>query len=56
MFRVVRDRERWFQVIMGEEYRVDEAWTEKTAQRVPLPEAAGRELAFKLEVWERGSG
>ncbi len=52
MFRVVRDRERWFQVIMGEEYRVDEVWAEKMAQRVPLPEAAARELAFRLAVWD----
>ena len=52
MFRVVRDRERWFQVIMGEEYRVDEVWAEGIAQRVPLPEAAARELAFRLQVWE----
>lgn len=52
MFRVVRDRERWFQVIMGEEYRVDEAWADGISQRVPLPQAAARELAFKLEVWE----
>lgn len=52
MFRVVRDRERWFQVIMGEEYRVDEVWAERMARRVPLPEAAARELAFRLEVWD----
>ena len=52
MFRVVRDRERWFQVIMGEMYRVDEVWSENIAQRIPLPEAAARELAFRLEVWQ----
>jgi hypothetical protein len=29
MFRVVRDRERWFQIVMGETYEVDEAATDK---------------------------
>jgi superfamily II DNA or RNA helicase len=52
MFRVVRDRERWFQVIMGENYRVDEKWGQEISERVPLPEAAARELAFRLEVWQ----
>lgn len=50
MYRVVRDRERWFQVIMGEEYRVDETWANEVEQRVLLPESAARELAFRLEV------
>ena len=50
MYRVVRDRERWFQVIMGEEYRVDETWANAVEQRVLLPERAARELAFRLEV------
>lgn len=49
MFRVVRDRERWFQVVMGEEYAVDEATTDALAARVPLPEAAARELALRLD-------
>lgn len=51
MYRVVRDRERWFQVVMGGEYVVDESVTDKAALRVPLPEAAAAELAFRLEVW-----
>lgn len=50
MFRVVRDRERWFQVLMGEDYVVDEALTEKLARRVPLPETAAKGLAMRLEV------
>ena len=29
MFNVVRDRERWFQIVMGEKYEVDEASTER---------------------------
>ena len=50
MFHVVRDRERWFSVIMGEKYMVDEASTEKLAERVPFPEEAARTLAFDLSL------
>jgi ERCC4-related helicase len=50
MFRVVRDRERWFSVIMGEKYTVDEASTEKLAERIPFPEQAAHALAFDLSV------
>jgi hypothetical protein len=52
MFRVVTDRERWFQVVMGEDYRTDEASTDKLAERVLLPESAARQLAFPLEAYE----
>jgi hypothetical protein len=51
MFRVVRDRERWFQALMGESYQVDESATDRLERRVPLPRAAAEELAMKLEVW-----
>lgn len=54
-YRVVMDRERWFQVLMGEKYRTDEAYTEMTAERVPLPAAAAEALAFDLSV-ERDVG
>ena len=50
-FRVVTDRERWFQVLMGEEYRTDEAATDAAADRVPLPEAAAEELRYDLAVY-----
>jgi hypothetical protein len=50
MFRVVRDRERWFQVVMGEHYMTDELSTDRLADRVPLPEEAAMALAFRLEV------
>jgi SNF2 family DNA or RNA helicase len=50
MFRVVRDRERWFAVVMGEKYRTDEQATDKLAQRVPFPESAALALAFDLAV------
>jgi hypothetical protein len=48
MFRVVKDRERWFQIVMGQEYRLDEATTERLAQRVPLPAKLAEELLFRL--------
>jgi hypothetical protein len=44
------DRERWFQVLMGEEYRTDESFTEAAAVRMPLPLAAAAALAFDLSV------
>ena len=49
-YRVVMDRERWFQVLMGEEYRTDEFNTEVASARVPLPVAAAEALAFDLSV------
>jgi hypothetical protein len=51
MYRVVRDRERWFQVVMGEKYALDELGLERLANRLPLPESAARELTLKLEVY-----
>src|SRR5262249_23703703 len=48
MYRVVRDRERWFQIIMGEKYELDEAQTDRRAERIPLPEALQRSLVLKL--------
>lgn len=42
------DRERWFQVVMGESYTPDLQTTEQLAQRVEFPEAA-QSLAFRLE-------
>ncbi|MBS3822093.1 MAG: DEAD/DEAH box helicase, partial [Phycisphaerae bacterium] len=50
MYRVVMDRQRWFQVVMGERYQVDARTTDKLAERIPLPTAAAEELAFKLEA------
>lgn len=52
MYRVVRDRERWFQVVMGEKYAVDEISTDRFERRVPLPEDVAREMAFKLDVFK----
>lgn len=50
MYRVVRDRERWFSVVMGEKYSLDESSTEKIADRIPFPEGAARALAFDLSI------
>ncbi len=50
MFRVVQDRERWFQVVMGQKFEFNEANSEKIADRVPLPEALARRLIFNLHV------
>lgn len=49
-YRVVLDRERWFQVLMGEKYPEDEATARSLAERVPLPVTAASELAFDLSV------
>ena len=51
MFRVVRDRERWFSVLMGEKYSLDESATEKLAERIPFPQEAARALQFDLSVY-----
>lgn len=48
MFRVVMDRERWFQIVMGEKYATDELSTERHAERVALPELVSRELTMQL--------
>lgn len=48
MFRVVKDRERWFQIVMGETYSVDEATTDRQAARVPLPKQLQEELSMRL--------
>jgi len=52
MYRVVMDRERWFGVLMGEDYKIDVRTTEKIANRVPFPVEAANELAFQLGVVE----
>lgn len=48
MYRVVMDRERWFNVVMGEDYEIDVRTTEKLASRIPFPAEAAGELAFDL--------
>ncbi len=48
MYRVVMDRERWFNVVMGEHYKIDLRTTEKLASRIPFPSEAANELTFDL--------
>jgi superfamily II DNA or RNA helicase len=50
MYRVVRDRERWFQIIMGEKYETAEAATDRRAQRIPLPKVVQEKLALHLQM------
>ena len=50
MYRVVRDRERWFQVVMGAKHELDESAIERIAERVELPDGVASMLAFDLSV------
>jgi superfamily II DNA or RNA helicase len=53
MFRVVRDRERWFQIVMGQKFEFDEASSEELANRVLLPPELAEELIFDLRRWRK---
>jgi hypothetical protein len=55
-FRVVKERERWFGVLMGGSVPADEWATERLAERVPLPEELARRLILDLSVWQAPSG
>jgi hypothetical protein len=48
MYRVVKDRERWFQIVMGQKFEFDEKTAEDLARRLPLPESLARSLIFDL--------
>lgn len=50
MYKVVTDRERWFNVVMGGTYELDIHNTERLAERLPLPVSAMQELRLDLEV------
>jgi hypothetical protein len=49
-YRVVKDRERWFNVVMGERMELDEASTDRLGERVALPLDLARSLALRLEI------
>jgi SNF2 family DNA or RNA helicase len=49
-YRVVKDRERWFNVVMGEKLELDEASTDRLVERVELPVELARSLALRLEI------
>jgi hypothetical protein len=53
MYRVLRDRERWFQVVMGQKFEFDEAASEELATRLPLPDQIADELTFDLARWRQ---
>jgi ERCC4-related helicase len=55
VFRVMKDRERWFNVVMGERLELDEWQTDAIANRVPLPLDAAEPLGMDLSVWRPGS-
>jgi hypothetical protein len=50
MFRVVKDRERWFGVVMGEAPDSSEWATERQAARVPLPTKLTDQLTMDLTL------
>jgi hypothetical protein len=50
MYRVVMDRERSFNVVMGEKYNLDARATDLAAERVPFPECLSELLGLRLEV------
>lgn len=52
-FRVMRDRERWFNVVMGERLELDEWSTDRLAERVEFPEAAALGITMDLAVGSR---
>jgi len=37
MYRVVMDRESWFKVVMGEQFKVDAISTDENSERLHLP-------------------
>jgi superfamily II DNA/RNA helicase len=49
-YRVVMDRESWFNVLMGDEFKLDFASTEARADRMPLPQFVSADLRFNLHV------
>lgn len=51
MYRVLRDRERWFQVVMGQKFEFDESMSEEIAQRIPLPKGLAETLTFDFARW-----
>ena len=50
MFRVVKDRERWFGIVMGEAPVTSELATSRLEERVPLPLALAEQLTMDLSL------
>ena len=55
MFRVVKDRERWFGVVMGETPDSGEVATDRQEDRVPLPAHLAQRLTMDLSLGSRFS-
>lgn len=53
-YRVVKDRERWFGVLMGGKVPEDEWSRDQLAERLPLPEDLQQQLTLDLSVTSRG--
>ena len=51
MFRVLKDRERWFQIVMGQKFSFDEQTSESIASRIELPLELANSLKFDLSCW-----
>jgi len=49
MYRVVMDRERWFNVVMGEDFKMDARSTDQLAERVPFPQEALEGILLRLD-------
>jgi hypothetical protein len=56
VYRVVKDRDRWFNVVMGENIDTSEWSTDRTAERVPLPLDLAESLTFDLAVMRAHQG
>ena len=50
MYRVVMDRERWFNIVMGGRIVTNASATEEIANQIPLPESAKNALMLDLSV------
>ena len=50
MYRVVMDRDRWFNVVMGGSFKIDYETTEKISERIPLPSQVLKRLKLDLSV------
>jgi hypothetical protein len=54
-FRVMKDRERWFSIVMGERLELDADAARSLEERVPLPDRAGRPLMMNLALRRKGA-
>ena len=50
MYRVVMDRERWFNIVMGDKVSCETEVTELLAERILLPTQLEEDLSYDLSV------